>query len=209
MKVFTFTCGPLSEHPYLVIEPESGEALLVDPGGCAEQIIDVISKEKARLKFIVNTHFHPDHIAQNGLITDMTKAAILIHSEDAAGLQYDWSAFATQYNWPVLKSKADKTLNDGEIIKLGKVNFEVIHTPGHTPGSICLYCQKYKALFTGDTLFYHAIGRTDLPRSEAEQMKKSLAKLFKLPKDTIIYPGHGKTSTIAEEANFHQRGNLA
>lgn len=202
MEIITFTSGPIREHPYLIIETKSKEALLVDPGGASDEVIDQLTKRNATLKFIINTHFHPDHIAENALIKDMTGAQILIHKDDAVGLQSDWSNFSKKYNWPVLGSKADKLLKDNQLIKLGNLNFMVIHTPGHTRGSICLYCPRQDALFTGDTLFYHAIGRTDLAHSKPEKMKAALAKLLALPKATIIYPGHGPSSTIGEERLF-------
>lgn len=208
MKVFTFTGGPINQHPYLVIDEKTKEGLVIDPGCCSDEIIDELAKSSASLRFIINTHLHPDHIAQNSLIADMTGAKILIHKSDAWGLSFDWSAFSKKYDWPVLESKPDKLLRGGEIIKLGSYDFKIIHTPGHTQGSICVFCPKLKAVFTGDTLFYHTIGRTDLPTSQPEKMQNSLAKLFGLPFDTVIYPGHGRPSTIGEEVKFNKYKSL-
>ena len=202
-KVITFTVGPIREHPYLVISKKQKLAIVIDPGGGVDEIIDVLAKYKCNLKYIINTHFHPDHISHNAILKDMTSARILIHKNDAGGLAQNWEAFSKKYDWPVIPSKADKSLKDGEVIKLEDISLEIIHTPGHTSGSSCVYLKKEKILFTGDTLFYHTTGRIDLPHSQPEIMKKSLDKLFKLPKNTTIYPGHGPSSTIGEEIKYN------
>jgi len=103
-----------------------------------------------------------------------------------------------------LPGSADRILEADEKVKLGNLIFEVIHTPGHSPGGICLYGSGAKVLFSGDTLFYHSIGRTDLPFSREAEMTKSLKALFKLPKDTKVYPGHGPETSIGEEIEFHK-----
>ncbi|HEY5600568.1 MAG TPA: MBL fold metallo-hydrolase [Patescibacteria group bacterium] len=194
----TYTVGPIREHPYLIID--GGQALVFDPGGGSGQIIDDL--RDAKLLYIVNTHSHPDHIAENAILADMTGAQILIHASDARTLNYDYSNFAKKHNYPVIPSTADKMLKDQDQIKVGSLVFKVIHTPGHTPGSSCYYLEKEKLLITGDTLFYHTIGRTDLPGSSGPLIEKSLQKLFELPKDVQVFPGHGKPTTIGEEVEY-------
>lgn len=204
MILKTYTVGPIRVHPYLVIDKKSSSALVIDPGGGVEEIIDDLAREKADLAYIVNTHGHPDHISHNAILADMTGAEILIHAGDERGLSFDYSAFENKYDWKILGGSVDRLLKDGEEICLGKLVFRVIHTPGHTPGSICIYNQKEKILFTGDTLFYHAVGRSDLPYSDSQKMTESFEKLFLLPKETTVYPGHGKLTTISQEINYHQ-----
>jgi len=200
----TYTTGPIGVHPYLVIDEKSKKAMVLDPGGAVEEVIDDLGKEKADLVYIVDTHGHPDHISHNAILSDMTGAKILIHKDDLPAFGFDWSGYEKKYDWKILPGKVDKTLEAGEKINLGNLIFEVIHTPGHSPGGICLYCLKDKILFSGDTLFYHSIGRTDLPYSKEDEMVRSLEILFKLPKDTKVYPGHGPETTIGEEIEFHK-----
>ena len=204
----TYTAGPIGVHPYLVIDEKSKKAMVLDPGGAVDEIIDNLEKEKVNLVYIIDTHGHPDHISHNAILADMTGAEILIHSKDSPSFNFDWSGYERKYNWRILPGKVDKTLEAGEKIKLGDLVFEVIHTPGHSPGGVCLHCPKEKILFSGDTLFYHSIGRTDLPFSQEDEMVKSLGILFKLPKDTKVYPGHGPETSIGEEIEFHKSSSF-
>jgi glyoxylase-like metal-dependent hydrolase (beta-lactamase superfamily II) len=199
-----YTAGPIGVHPYLVIDDKSKKAMVLDPGGAVEEIIDDLGKEKADLAYIIDTHGHPDHISHNAILSDMTGGKILIHKNDLPAFGFDWSGYEKKYNWKILPGKVDKTLEAGEKVKLGNLIFEIIHTPGHSPGCICLFSKKEKILFSGDTLFYHSIGRTDLPFSQDREMVRSLETLFKLPKDTKVYPGHGPETTIGEEIEFHK-----
>lgn len=202
MLIKTYTVGPLAEHPYLIIDEKEKEAAVIDPGGGSEQIIDDLAKFDSNLKYIINTHGHPDHISQNAILSDMTNAQILIHEKDASALNFDFTNFSKKYNLPILAGKANKTLFGGEVLNIGKMKLNILHTPGHTPGSICVYIQSEHAIFTGDTLFYHTIGRTDLPFSDSQKMKTSLEKLFSLLDKTEVLPGHGKGTTIGEEKEF-------
>lgn len=205
MILKTYTVGPIKTQMYLVIDQNSKEAMVIDPGGGAEKIIDDLAREKARLLYILNTHAHPDHISHNAILKDMTGAKILIGENDARGLSFDYSAFEKKYNWQILPGKVDQLLKDGNQIKLGKLVFKVIQTSGHSPGGICLYNEEEKFLFSGDTLFYQAIGRTDLPFSDPEKMDESLEKLFKLPPETKVYPGHGQVTTIGQELAYYRQ----
>lgn len=194
--------GPLKVMTYLVACPQSREALLIDPGGPAPALAARLKEAGWRLRWIVNTHGHADHTAGNDWWAAATGAQIVIH-------QLDWEFFqrpemqeaARTEGFPPL-SRADLKVADGHRLPLGRHEAQVLHTPGHTPGSICLYFPGH--LFTGDTLFVGAAGRTDLPGGSLDQLIASLeAKLMLLPDDTRLWPGHdyGDTpdSTLRQE----------
>jgi len=190
MIVKMFTVGALWTNCYLVGCEEKREAVVIDPGfdnvKDAEKIMKVIDKEKLHVKYIVNTHGHSDHISGNRILKEMTGAPILIHEYDA----------------PMLTSSAtspspDRMLHEGDIINVGNVTLQVLHTPGHTKGGISLLCGYI--VFTGDTLFAGGIGTTDSASAYKEVMDSIKCKLAILPDHFEVYPGHGPTSTIGEE----------
>jgi hydroxyacylglutathione hydrolase len=195
MKIQTFNVGMLSTNCYVVNCPKTQEAIIIDPGldvlSEAEQIIRYVDKSTLKVKFIVNTHGHSDHISGNSILRKKYSVPVCIHAYDAhfiTGLGEN-----TQ--------PANILLEDEEPLKFGKVTLNIMHTPGHTPGSISLAGEKL--VFTGDTLFAGGIGRTDLPGGSDRDMRRSLEKLLRLPEHYIVYPGHGAASTIGEE----KRGN--
>ncbi len=156
------------------------------------RLMDVLRVFKSSLdsiKTIINTHYHFDHIGGNGY---MTNAKIWIHEADASVLEKgdEEATVADFFGKQMRPMKVEKKLKDGDKIPFGDLTLEVIHTPGHTPGSICLYEPKGKLLFTGDTIFPDGFGRTDLPGGDANQLKKSIEKVLKLKVDKIL-PGHG------------------
>jgi len=194
--------GPLQVNTYLVVCEDSGEALLIDPGGDSPELSALLRQEGWRLRWIVNTHGHADHIAGNELWAAATGAQIVIH-------RLDWEFFRTPAmqaaaraeGFPPL-TRSDVLVEDGDRIPLGDGFARVLHTPGHSPGGICLSFPGH--LFTGDTLFVEAAGRTDLPGGSLNQLIASLEeKIMPLPDETRIWPGHNygetPTSTLGEE----------
>lgn len=204
MVIAAIAVGNLATNCYIVSCDDTKEAVVIDPGGDADRIIDYIDKEELKVKYIINTHGHHDHILANREIKDHTNAELLIHEDDAPMLvspEKNFSEFLGDKNQ---SPKEDKALRDGELIKFGKAcKFKVIHTPGHTQGGICLYAEEENILFAGDTLFYGSIGRTDLPGSNYQKMIKSLTRLMKLPDKTMVLPGHGPKTSIANEKHIN------
>jgi len=201
LEIKTLELGSLNTNCYLVWDKQTLEAAVIDPADSGDTISEEILREKLNLKRIVLTHGHFDHIL--GLLElklNFPSAKIAIQKKDLFLLKT-----SEQRTWHWLKRKADPTpppdefLQNGGVFKLGKIKFEIIHTPGHTPGSICLYVKNEEILFSGDTLFLRGIGRTDLSYSSPEKMQKSLEKLFKLPGKTKVYSGHGEMTTIERE----------
>jgi len=173
MEIKTLVVGPISTNCYLVSSGK--ELVIVDPGTNPQKILREIENLGLELKSIILTHSHFDHISAVPEIKKKTEAKILTHEIERYSL-----------NFPI-----DVSLKEGDEIKIGKEVLKVLHTPGHTPGSICLLGKNF--VFTGDTLFKNGVGRTDLPGGSAEYLKKSLQKLSKFLKPgMIIYPGHGE-----------------
>ena len=191
MLIETFTVGMLSTNCYVVNCQDTKEAIIIDPGldfsSEAKLIFDYIDEGKLKVKFIVNTHGHPDHVNGDAILQQKYQVPICIHSFDShfiEGLEKG-------------KFPANIMLKDGDSVKFGNETLKVMHTPGHTPGSISLVGEKL--VFTGDTLFAGGIGRTDFPGGSASDMRLSLQKLVRLPDYFLVYPGHGVTSMIGEE----------
>ncbi len=188
MIIKCFKVGWLSTNCYIVGCKETEEAVLIDPGletrAEAELILDYTKKNSYYLRYIVNTHGHPDHISGNAVIKQATGATIMIHEK-----AYDYV-------------EADRKLRDGDIIRLGNFKLVVLHTPGHTPCGICLSGDNI--VFTGDSLFAGSIGRTDFPGGSFQQLITSIrTKLLPLPNNFKIYPGHESSSTIGQEKKYN------
>jgi glyoxylase-like metal-dependent hydrolase (beta-lactamase superfamily II) len=181
----------LSTNCYVAHSQPTKEAIIIDPGlespTEAQQIFDYITKDSLKVKLIVNTHGHQDHISGNSMIQEKYNVPIYIHKFDARVLE---DLQKDVYPTSVL-------LEEGSQISFGDQTLKVLHTPGHTPGSICL--QAERLIFTGDTLFAEGIGRTDFPGGSDREMQKSLERLVNLPDNLLIYPGHGPTSILGEE----------
>jgi len=192
--------GALKTNCYLIACKETKKAVVIDPGEEDEVdlILNLLQKNNFDLKYVINTHGHIDHIAGNNLLKAKTEALLLIHRLDADMLVDANKNFSSFMGKEICSPPADKLLEGGDEIFLGRLNLIVIHTPGHTPGGISLVLNNI--VFTGDTLFAGGIGRTDLPGGSYQDLIKSIReKLLILGDDKIIYPGHGPDSTIGEE----------
>ena len=193
--------GHMAVFAYIVADRESGEGLVIDPAAETEGIISEADGNGITIKYIVNTHGHVDHISGNADMKARTGADIIIHEDDADMLVSTPSMVLRMFRAKP-SPPADITVQDGDLITVGKIGLKVIHTPGHSPGGMALYTPGY--VFTGDTLFVEALGRTDLPGGSWEIMHESImSNLLTLPDDTVVLPGHNygrmPTSTIKNE----------
>jgi hydroxyacylglutathione hydrolase len=198
MKVVKFVFPPLDNNVYLAYDKSEG--VVIDIALGADAIVEFVKKHNINILYLINTHAHIDHTAHNYKLKELLGIKIALHKNDHALLKEFFNS-----NYPFIHEEfkyvePDVFLEDGQIIKFGNVEMKVIHTPGHTPGSICLYVENEGILFSGDTLFAGTYGRTDFPYSSEEDMIKSLRKLSNLPKDVKVYPGHYEETKIGYES---------
>ena len=200
MILETFPVGPLQANCILLGDEETGEAIVIDPGDEAERIHDRLTKHGLKLKQILLTHAHIDHVGGALKLKQLTGAPIFLNEDDQSLLktmkmQASWIGLPTPETAP-----PDEGLADGQIVGLERYPAQVIHTPGHTQGSICLHFAPLKLLVAGDTLFEGSIGRTDLPGGNFDQIIDSIqTRLLALPDETRVLPGHGPATTIGVE----------
>lgn len=198
MTVRRVVVGPLQTNCYILRDEVSGNIALIDPGGQADVIEKELGQDIGRVKLILLTHFHIDHISAVNELKNKTGAEIAIHSLDAEGfVDAEKNGSMWIFGRAFTPEKADVLLSDGDTVKLGELELEVLHTPGHTPGGCCFICQD--VIFSGDTLFYGSIGRVDFPGGDQRAMKSSLLKLARLKGDFRVLPGHGEETTLAFE----------
>jgi glyoxylase-like metal-dependent hydrolase (beta-lactamase superfamily II) len=198
MKFERFVVGMLESNSYIIYGEHTMDALIIDPGDEAQTLLKYVQKNSLRVQGIVLTHYHYDHI---GAVEDIKKkhsCPVYIHKKDAQGLKTpEINHSASGYRRPVAIT-ADKLVSDGDQIQAGEVVLEVIHTPGHTHGSMCLRVKNENIIFTGDTIFDDDLGRTDLADGSEDEMKRSIVnKVAKWSDDMVIYPGHANHATMA------------
>lgn len=204
MIVRSLPVGPLQANCYIVGCQETHHAAVIDPGGDVDRIISALTNDGLELKTIINTHGHMDHVGGNKELKAATGADLMIHKLDAPMLG-QISQMGAAWGLRVEDSPPpDRLLEDGEVIGVGNLKIDVIHTPGHSQGGICLYVESEKAVFVGDTLFAGSIGRTDLPGGDYGTLISSIqTKLFSLPEETTVYNGHMQSTTIGREKKFN------
>lgn len=202
MGIETVVVGALETNCYLAFWPDTKECTVIDPGAEPEKIIAALTSLELKPVMILNTHGHIDHTGANQDIKEHYKIPLFIHKDDAPLLESD------EYQELSLMLDArhspapDRLLVDGDEIGIGGFSLRIIHTPGHTPGSVSLYTEG--VIFVGDTLFCGGVGRTDLPGGSWEDLERSIkTRLFTLPEGTLVLPGHGPHTTIGEEKAYN------
>ncbi|HTK08373.1 MAG TPA: MBL fold metallo-hydrolase [Ktedonobacteraceae bacterium] len=194
------TVGELfQENCYLYACPQTREAVIIDPGDEPERILETIQELNLIPRYIINTHGHLDHICAIDAVSAVYPVPLAIHPADVPMYTDERMAATYGLQAPLVKRKPDILLNEGDHITFGTLDLEVLHTPGHTPGGICLISRPY-CVFSGDTLFNRSIGRTDLDGGNYDQIVASIRnKLYTLDGDLVVFPGHGEPTTIIEE----------
>jgi hydroxyacylglutathione hydrolase len=208
MFVKGFECGPLYTFAYLVSDAVPGaqgvsSACVID---CSYSSTPLILQEahirRFRIEYILNTHGHFDHSADNYPLQRATQAPILIHPSDEWRLTEPYKE-PFPIPFPITPTRASTYLKDGDRLRVGSLEFEVLYTPGHTLGSVCFYEPHHKVLFSGDTLFKDSVGRWDFVDGDLYALTRSLARLMTLPDDVRVYPGHGEPTTIGRERTMN------
>jgi len=197
MLIKSVAVGPLQANCFIIGDEKTKKTMVIDPGDEPDRIMDIIKKNGLDVKYIICTHGHFDHVGAVSDIKKETNADVLIHIDE---LQIYKSALDMAAFWgydidPL--PDPDRFVNDNDEIKMGGLFFKVMHTPGHSPGCICIYGEG--VVITGDTIFAGSVGRTDFYGGDSLKLKQSFRKLMKLPDDTKVLPGHGETSTIGIE----------
>lgn len=195
--------GNMDNNCYIIADEKSKQAAVIDAPCDSGEILNVLEDEGLTLKFILLTHYHFDHIGALDNLKEATDAKVAIHSFEADGLCDPTVNLSLYADAPSPKTTANILLKDSDIIRFGDIDIKVLYTPGHTIGGVCYYIEDEEMLFSGDTLFYRNVGRTDFPGGDDEILEESIKKqLYILPDQTSVYPGHGFPTTIGEEKEF-------
>ena len=193
------TVGMLKENCYLYACPQTHEAVIIDPGDEGARILETIQELKLIPRYIINTHGHMDHIGAIDDVSETYPVPLAIHPDDVHFYTDERHAAIFGRPAPLVKRQPDILLQEGDVITFGTLKLEVLHTPGHSAGGISLVSPGH-CVFSGDTLFYRTIGRTDIPGANYAQIEQSIRnKLYTLEDDLVVFPGHGRPTTIIEE----------
>jgi hydroxyacylglutathione hydrolase len=206
MVINQYEVGNFAVFCYLIGDEESQEGLFIDPADDSSRLIaEAKSHGLNKIKYIINTHSHVDHIMGNAEMAKKTGAKIIIHEEDATALVRTPSSLLEMFS-ATTSPPADIVVREGDVIQVGSVGLKVIHTPGHSAGGMSLYLDG--RVFTGDTLFVGSVGRTDFPGSSWDVLEASIRKkLYVLPGETVVFPGHNYGSTPTSTIQYERRHN--
>ncbi|MCR5484593.1 MAG: MBL fold metallo-hydrolase [Clostridiales bacterium] len=200
MTIHVLQLGPFQTNCYVAVDEKSGEAVVVDPGDCTEELIGLLNDESIKnVSYILLTHSHFDHVCGVNELRRLTGAKVAVHSLDAPALLEENTEFARSSGYIQKRTEPDILLNDGDVITAGDMQFEVMHTPGHTVGGVCYIEKKERVIFSGDTLFCRTVGRTDFPGGSVLQLNESLRRLCALDGDYEVLPGHNRSTTLSSE----------
>jgi glyoxylase-like metal-dependent hydrolase (beta-lactamase superfamily II) len=197
MKVQSLTVGPFQENTYLVIDDETNRAVLIDPGDEPKRLLALVERSGAQLEAIWLTHAHLDHIGAIADVVRVWDVPVFLHPLDLP--VFDYAPRAAEMYWMSWQEqpRPDRELAEGMTLELGALRFDVMHAPGHAPGHVVIH--GHGVALVGDCLFQGTVGRTDLPMCDPRALTRSLARIATLPADTVVYPGHGPSTTIGRE----------
>lgn len=198
MQVQKFTLQILQANCYVVIDDMTGKGIVIDPGDDSESLTEFIQRRGIEISAILNTHGHIDHIGGNVGLKNFTGAPLMIHQLDEIYLKDSFLNGAAFFGFRFQPHTSDQMLQDGDLLQFGNLKIKVLHTPGHSPGSVCFLMNH--SIFTGDFVFRQGIGRWDLPGGSKDDLFKSVQEVFcNLPDDLTVYPGHGEQTTVGFE----------
>lgn len=202
MRIWSSELGAFGTNCYVIACTETGESAIIDPGADDPWLAETLAANGLEPDAVLLTHGHLDHIGGIASARRLTGASVAIHGEDAPMLTDPRLNGSAYFGMPVTAPAPDRLLRDGDELCVGNLRFSVIHTPGHTPGGCCFYTEGH--LFAGDTLFAGSIGRTDLAGGNYDTLIQSIkGKLLGLPPETVVYPGHGPTTTLGDEREYN------
>ena len=199
MHIKAVVGGPLSTVGYLVFDRVGGSAAIIDtPLGSTKRFLALLEAQQLKLQYVINTHGHWDQIADNAPLLKATGASLCAHSWDSARMSDPRLTMEPGRELAIVPSFANRSLHDKDVVEVGEIELEVWHTPGHSPGSICLL-RDDTALFSGDTLLRMGVGKTDIPGGNADHLSASLRRISSLPDNVLVYPSHGIPTIIRDE----------
>lgn len=202
MKLYRMPLGALGTNCYIVVDESNQHCLVVDPGGEGERLVALLKEKGLQPEAVILTHGHGDHIGGVQAVVDAFKVPVYINKGDEEFLTNSNFNLSGAIGQPVKVTGDIRFIKEDDVIRLGEYSFKVIETPGHTPGGVCFYGEGM--VLAGDSLFLESIGRTDFPGSSYEDLIDSVRhKLFTLPEETVVYPGHGPETTIGHEKTYN------
>lgn len=203
MRICRLTVGPISTNCYIIMEKSKKRALIVDPGGDADRIMNKIKELQVSVDAILLTHGHFDHMLAADALREKYQVKVYLGQDDSELIKNPMENVSGMFGKPI-STHADVVLQDGQVLELAGFEIKVLATPGHTKGGVCYYIEKESVAFSGDTIFQASVGRSDFPTGSGASLSKSIReKIFTLPEDTQLFPGHGDSTVVSYEKKYN------